>query len=143
MEVDSVVGAFLLIRRVGYIGGSDISEGRKIGKSDFRLPTSDYLDEDFFMYGEDLNLCWRCKEAGYKVWYYPKAAAIHYKGESSSKEPFLMLKAFHDSMWIFYKKHYAANYQPTFNWLVWCGIYLRLAALVFISFFKSDPRVSK
>ena len=124
MEVDSVVGAFLLIRRSV-------------------LDKTGLLDEKFFMYGEDLDLCWRCKEAGYKVWYYPKAIAIHYKGESSSKEPFLMLKAFHDSMWIFYKKHYAANHQLPFNWLVWCGIYLRLGVLVFINFFKSDPRVSK
>jgi GT2 family glycosyltransferase len=140
MEVDSVVGAFLLIRRVGK---SDTSENRISGASDFRLPTSDYLDEDFFMYGEDLDLCWRCKEAGYKVWYYPKTVATHYKGESSSKEPFLMLKAFHDSMWIFYKKHYYKNYPFFLNWLVYWGIYLRLGVLVFINLFKSDPRVSK
>jgi hypothetical protein len=140
MEVDSVVGAFMLIRRVGYIGES---ENRMGGTFNFQLSTFNYLDEDFFMYGEDLDLCWRCKEAGYKVWYYPKTFATHYKGESSKKAPFVMLKAFHDSMWIFYRKHYAANNQLLFNWLVWCGIYLRLGALVFINLFKSNPRVSR
>jgi hypothetical protein len=124
MEVDSVVGAFLLIRKILI---------DKIG----------LLDENFFMYGEDLDWCWRCKEAGFKVWYYPKTTAAHFKGESSRKEPFLMLKAFHDSMWIFYKKHYAGRYLVVLNWLVYCGIYLRLGGLIIINFFKSDPRVSK
>jgi len=140
MEVDSVVGAFLLIRRVGYIGES---ENQIAGTSDFRLPTSDYLDEDFFMYGEDLDLCWRCKQAGFKVWYYPKTIVTHYKGESSRKEPFVMLKAFHNSMWIFYKKHYYKKYPFFLNWLVFCGIYFRFGALVFINLFKADPRVSR
>jgi|GEM_PF-129363 GT2 family glycosyltransferase len=140
MEVDSVVGAFMLIRRAGYIGGS---ENRMAGTSDFRLPTSDYLDEDFFMYGEDLDLCWRCKDAGFKVWYYPKTFIYHYKGESSRKEPFVMLKAFHQSMWIFYKKHYQKKYPFFLNWLVFWGIYLRLGLLIFINLFKSNPRVSK
>ena len=73
MEVDSVVGAFLLIRK---------SLIDKIG----------LLDEKFFMYGEELDWCWRCKEAGFKVWYYPKTVIHHYKGESSKKIPFKSLR---------------------------------------------------
>jgi GT2 family glycosyltransferase len=124
MEVDSVVGAFLLIRK---------SVIDKIG----------LLDEKFFMYGEDLDWCWRCKEAGFKVWYYPKTFIFHYKGESSRKAPFIMLLAFHNSMWIFYKKHYFGKYPVAINWLVFLGIYLRLGVLVIINLFKSEPRVSK
>lgn len=124
MEVDSVVGAFLLIRK---------SIIDKIG----------LLDEKFFMYGEDLDWCWRCKEACFTVWYYPRTTVIHYKGESSRKAPFKMLKAFHDSMWIFYKKHYFGKYPAALNWLVFLGIYLRLGVLVIINLFKSEPRVSK
>jgi GT2 family glycosyltransferase len=136
MEVDSVVGAFMLIRKSALsLFPSPASGGGQGGGGP--------LDEKFFMYGEDLDLCWRCKEAGFKVWYYPKAAATHYKGESSRKAPFVMLKAFHDSMWIFYKKHYCQKYPFILNWLVFCGIYLRLGALVFINLFKSNPRVSK
>ena len=135
MEVDSVVGAFLLIRKSALSFFSSPSGGGQGGGGP--------LDEDFFMYGEDLDLCWRCKEAGFKVWYYPKTFITHYKGESSRKAPFIMLKAFHDSMWIFYKKHYREQYPFFLNWLVYLGIYSRLGGLVFINLFKSDPRVSK
>jgi GT2 family glycosyltransferase len=124
MEVDSVVGAFMLIRR---------SVIDKIG----------LLDESFFMYGEDLDYCWRCKEAGFKVWYVPKTCVFHYKGESSKKAPFLMLKAFHDSMWIFYKKHYAAKYAAPFNALVFTGIYLRMSALAALNLLRKEKYVSK
>ncbi len=113
MEVDSVVGAFMLIRR-------NVMD--KIG----------LLDEDYFMYGEDLDWCWKCKQAGYKVWYYPKTTVTHYKGESSKKAKFKTLKAFHDAMWIFYKKHYAERYFFLFNWLVWLGIYGRLMVLYLV-----------
>ena len=123
MEVDSVVGAFLMIRR-------EVMD--KIG----------LLDEGYFMYGEDLDWCWQCKAAGYKVWYYPKTTVTHYKGESSKKAPFKMLKVFHDSMWIFYKKHYAKNYPFIFNCVVWLGIYGRLTTLTIINSFKNNPRVS-
>lgn len=124
MEVDSVVGAFLLIRK---------SVIDRIG----------LLDEEFFMYGEDLDWCWRCKQAGYKVWYYPKTFITHFKGASSRKVPLAMLKAFHDSMWIFYKKHYAKNYFFVFNWFIFLGIYLRLGVLLLVNSCKSHPRVSK
>ena len=124
MEVDSVVGAFMLIRK---------SVIDKIG----------LLDESFFMYGEDLDYCWRCKEAGFKVWYYPKTFITHYKGASSAKIPFRSLKWFHQAMRIFYKKHYSQNYPTVFNWLVYSGIYLRLGFLLLINAFKSNPTVSK
>ena len=124
MEVDSVMGAFLLIRKTVI---------EKIGM----------LDEDFFMYGEDLDLCWRCKESGFQVWYYPKTSITHFKGSSSSKVAFKALKWFHDAMWIFYRKHYAKKYPPVFNWLVFLGIYLRLSLLVVLNAFKSKPQVSK
>ncbi len=124
MEVDSVVGAFLLIRK---------SVIDKIGP----------LDESFFMYGEDLDWCWRCQKAGFKVWYYPKTAVVHYKGESSAKIPFRALKWFHEAMWIFYKKHYAKQYPAILNLLVYLGINFRLALLIFVNLFKSRPRVSK
>lgn len=148
MEVDSVVGAFLLIRRIGKIGESSFAKATADSQSenrnsDFRLPNGNYLDEDFFMYGEDLDLCWRCKAAGYKVWYYPKTQIIHYKGSSSAKQPFKALKWFHDSMWIFYQKYYAKSHNKFFNSIIWLGIYGRFAALTFINLFKKSPVVSR
>ncbi len=124
MEVDSIVGAFMMVRK---------SLIDKIG----------LLDEKFFMYGEDLDLCWRCKEAGYKVWYHPKTIVIHYKGESSKKVSFKAFYWFHEAMWIFYKKHYAGNYPLIFNWMIWLGIHLRLLALVFINIFRRKKFVSR
>ena len=124
MEVDSVVGAFLLIKK---------SLIDRIG----------FLDESFFMYGEDLDWCWRCKQAGLKVWYYPRTFITHYKGSSSAKTPFKALKWFHESMWIFYNKHYSKDHGKVFNYFIFAGIYLRLGALVFLNLFKSKPVVSK
>jgi GT2 family glycosyltransferase len=124
MEVDSIVGAFMLVRR-------PVMD--KIG----------LLDEEFFMYGEDLDWCWRCKEAGFKVWYYPKTSITHFKGESSKKAPFRTLKVFYDSMWIFYRKHYAKKYPFFFNWLIWLGIYSRFVVLFILNSFKKNPVVSK
>ncbi len=123
-QVDSVMGAFLLVRK---------SVMEKIG----------LLDESFFMYGEDLDWCWRCKAAGYQVWYYPKTSITHFKGSSSKKVPFRALKWFHDAMWIFYRKHYAGQYPFVLNWLVWLGIYGRLAALVILNALKKEKLVSK
>jgi hypothetical protein len=124
MEVDSVVGAFMLIRRV-------LME--KIG----------LLDEDFFMYGEDLDYCFRCREAGFKVWYYPKTLATHYKGESSKIISFQALRWFHDSMWLFYKKHYWQKYPWILHGVVWLGIKARLLVLTVINLFRKKRFVSR
>ncbi len=124
MEVDSVVGAFLAIRRE-------------------TLDRIGLLDESFFMYGEDLDWCWRCKEAGWKVWYYPKTTVRHYKGESSRTMPIRALRWFYDAMWTFYRKHYAARYPAPFSWLVWLGIYGRFSVFALRNLIHTDPRVSR
>lgn len=122
MEVDSVVGAFLLIRR---------SVVDKIG----------LLDENFFMYGEDLDWCWRSREAGFKVWYYPKTSILHYKAESSSKTPMRTLKWHRDAMLIFYKKHYWQKYSVLFNCMVVAGIWLKYFLSVIVNSLKGRSKV--
>jgi GT2 family glycosyltransferase len=124
MAVDSVMGAFLLIRK---------SVVDKIG----------LLDESFFMYGEDLDWCWRVKEAGFKVWYHPTTFITHFKGSSSKRTPYKALKWFHDAMWIFYRKHYAKQYFSLFNWLVFAAIYTRLLFLYMANSFRKEKFVSK
>ncbi len=123
-EVGAVTGAFLMIRR---------SVMEKIG----------LLDEDFFMYGEDLDWCCRCTLACYKVWYFPKVTTIHYKGQSSKKAPYRSLHAFYSAMWIFYKKHYLKKYPFILNWLVYLGIWTKFTAVITINFFKKNKVVSK
>lgn len=115
-EVDSVVGAFMLIRKSV-------------------LEIVGYFDEDYFLYGEDIDLCFRVKKAGFKVMYVPSVKVLHVKGVSSgikkhsqnqsgatSTTKNLALNYFYSTMKVFYKKNYAKKYPFFFNWLVYLGI---------------------
>jgi N-acetylglucosaminyl-diphospho-decaprenol L-rhamnosyltransferase len=86
-EVDSVVGAFMLVR------AEAISE---IG----------LLDESFFMYGEDLDWAYRMKARGWQILYYPEVTVLHVKRASSRQNPRAKVE-FWRAMEIFYRKHYA------------------------------------
>lgn len=101
--VDCLVGAFMLVRRkaIDQVGG---------------------LDEDFFMYGEDIDWCYRIKQAGWDIYYYPKTHIIHYKGASSRKKPFKIIYEFHRAMVLFHKKHYKQQYSWMVNLLVYAGV---------------------
>ena len=102
-EVDALMGAFMLMPR-------------KV------LDKVGLLDEDFFMYGEDIDLCFRIKAAGYSILYYPKARITHYKGGSSKRRRHKVIYDFHQAMWIFYRKHYFKEYNLGINLLVVVGI---------------------
>ncbi len=67
------------------------------------------FDEDFFMYGEDIDLSYRIVKAGYENWMLP-TPMIHYKGESTHKDSMRYVRVFYDAMLIFYRKHF-----PRFN----------------------------
>ena len=64
-----------------------------------------YLDEDFFMYGEDIDLSYRLCKGGYENWYIP-STILHYKGESTHKSSFRYVHVFYEAMLIFFRKHY-------------------------------------
>lgn len=116
-EVDACVGAFMIVPKQAI---------KKVG----------VFDEDFFFYGEDLDWCWRFKEAGYKIVYTPITKIIHYKGASSGiKESSRQLtkatkesktKALKESiraMRIFYKKHFENKYPFFINWLMYLAMW--------------------
>lgn len=63
------------------------------------------LDEDFFMYGEDVDLSYRLLKGGYENWYVP-VEILHYKGESAHKSSFRYVHVFYNAMLIFFRKHY-------------------------------------
>ncbi|MDP2952951.1 MAG: glycosyltransferase family 2 protein [Chloroflexota bacterium] len=105
-EVDSVVGAFMMIR------GETLEE---VG----------YLDEEFFLYGEDLDFAYRAKKAGWKVYYYPQVTVVHYKRRSSSQNRKRAQHEFYRAMHLFYRKHYAKTTPLWLHWLVMIGIILR------------------
>lgn len=67
------------------------------------------FDEDFFMYGEDIDLSYRIVKAGYQNWFLP-TPMVHYKGESTHKDSMRYVRIFYDAMLIFYRKHF-----PRFN----------------------------
>ena len=64
------------------------------------------LDENFFMYGEDIDLSFRLLKGGWQNWYLPYDI-IHYKGESTQKSSFRYVHVFYQAMLIFFRKHYA------------------------------------
>jgi GT2 family glycosyltransferase len=105
-EVDCLMGAFMLMPKTA-------------------LDKTGLLDEDFFMYGEDIDLCYRIKETGYKILYYPKATITHYKGGSSKKKRTKVIYDFHNAMWIFYKKHYYSKYNFAITFFVFLGIWTK------------------
>ncbi len=84
------------------------------------------FDEDFFMYGEDIDLSYRMLKTG-KMNYYLPSSIIHYKGESSRKNTFRYVYVFYEAMYIFFKKHYSS-----YNWIlsipIRSAIYLRGAS---------------
>ena len=63
------------------------------------------LDEDFFMYGEDIDLSYRLLKGGWQNWYLP-FDIVHYKGESTQKSSFRYVHVFYQAMLIFFRKHY-------------------------------------
>ena len=104
-EVDSVVGAFMLVR------GAAIQQ---IG----------LLDEAFFMYGEDLDWAFRIKQAGWQVWYNPAVTVLHVK-EAASKTSSKARYEFYRAMLLFYRKHYEATTPRWLHWLIVGGIGVR------------------
>ena len=86
------------------------------------------LDETYFMYGEDIDLCYKIKELGYDIVYYGKEEIIHYKGASGKNRK--LLYEFHKSMNIFYDKHYKKEDNILINGItylsIWILYYLKL-----------------
>ena len=122
-EMDSGIGACLMVRRTALdqVGG---------------------FDADYFMYGEDIDLCHRLKHGGWKVWYEPAAVAVHVKGASTRQATGRMLFEFHNSMWKFHAKHYAEELPAFANGLVWASIWARWAALRARAALTKNPTVS-
>ena len=103
--VEAVSGSFLMFRR-------ELIE--KIG----------LLDEQFFLYGEDLDVCYRALQAGWLVEYYAEATVTHLKSRSSDQNAAVNTRHFYNAMKIFYTKHYAPTANPLQNGLVRAGIEL-------------------
>jgi len=89
------------------------------------LDKSGYLDEDFFMYGEDIDLSYRITQAGYKIYYHPKTRVIHYRGESTKKSSINYVFIFYQAMVIFARKHFSPNRAQIFAFLIQIAVWAR------------------
>ncbi|OAB41811.1 glycosyltransferase family 2 protein [Paenibacillus antarcticus] len=104
--VDCLVGAFMMVRSetIEQVGG---------------------LDETFFMYGEDIDWCYRIKQAGWGIYYYPRTSIVHYKGGSARRRPTRIIYEFHRAMFVFHRKHYKDQYFWGINMVIYTGIGLK------------------
>jgi GT2 family glycosyltransferase len=113
--VDAVNGAFMLIRRSA-------------------LESVGLFDEGYWMYMEDLDLCYRLKQAGGLTWYEPAAEALHVKhGTSGAFRSPRLVWAFHYGMFRFYRKHYAQKRSAALTALVYAGIAIRALGTLLVS----------
>lgn len=103
-SVDAISGAFMMTPRKVFeeLGG---------------------FDQDFFMYGEDLDYCFRTKETGRQVIYYPRFSILHLKGRSGfALKKGETARQFYRSMKLFYRKHYRQKYGMATNLLAYAAI---------------------
>ena len=85
------------------------------------------FDERFFMYGEDIDLCFRIRRQGYEVWYYPFIEIVHLKGKSSAKRQIRSRFYFYEAMIIYSRKYRKIQNSFFPVWLMWLGITVQAA----------------
>jgi hypothetical protein len=83
------------------------------------------LDEDYFMYGEDIDLSYRIQQGGYENYYFPGTRIIHYKGESTRKSSVNYVIVFYKAMIIFASKHFSRQHARIFSFLIHLAVYAR------------------
>jgi len=132
IKVDALCGAAMMVRRevIDQVGLMDVS---------------------YIMYGDDIDWCYRMKQAlksnssgqaGWKVYYLPEAEMIHYGGRGGSrKQSYRNIFEFHRAMAIFHSKHYAKRYFFLLNWLVYSGIWFKCGLSLVKNLFRKEKYV--
>ena len=115
-EIDCLTGAFMFVRNEA-------------------LENAGLFDETFFMYGEDIDLCYRIKKEGWKIIYYGKDSITHLKGSSSKKQKNKLIYEFYHAMYIYYKKHHADESSFIVNIVVYFGISVLCIIKLFLNLF--------
>jgi GT2 family glycosyltransferase len=117
-DVDVISGAFMFIRKSA-------------------LEKTGLLDEDFFMYGEDIDLSYRFIKAGYHNIYFPSTTIIHYKGESTKKSSINYVVIFYKAMIIFARKHFKESTARYFSFFIHLAIYFRAGLSILTRFIRN------
>lgn len=118
IEVDALVGACMMmpthvVREVGL------------------------LDEAYFMYGEDLDWCYRFKQYGWRIVYVAEAVVHHVKRASSRQRPVQTIRHFYDAMRIFFRRYYADTTPFVVRWMIEFGITLKEQLSLVRNYFRS------
>ena len=123
-QVDVLAGAFMLVEKnvLDKTGG---------------------FDEQFFMYGEDIDLSCRIQKAGYKNYYFSEATIIHFKGESTKKENLKYVEVFYGAMTLFVSKHYSGLKAALYNVFIQCAIWLKVVSIFSKKLFFSIEKNKK
>jgi GT2 family glycosyltransferase len=118
--VDAVSGSCMLIRRAVL---------EQIG----------LLDERFFAYQEDADFCFRAKQAGWQIYYYPGAQIIHYASQGGSRiNAYRSIYEWHKSYFLYYRKNLAARYVFLFNWFYYAVMVLKLGSALLVNLFRKE-----
>ncbi|MDH5634034.1 MAG: glycosyltransferase family 2 protein [Gammaproteobacteria bacterium] len=106
VEVEAISGAMMLVRKsvLEEIGG---------------------WDENYFLHCEDLDICMRLRQKGWKILFVPDAPAKHFQGSCGRSRPLFVEWHKHKGMMRFYRKFFRHQYPGAFMWLVSCGVWLR------------------
>ncbi len=107
-EIEVLTGAFMMIKKAV-------------------LDEVGYLDERFFMYGEDIDLSYRIIQANHKIFYHPVTTIIHFKGESTKKDTLAYIRTFYGAMKGFAHKHYSGQKASLLSITLNLAIYFRAA----------------
>jgi len=114
-EVDRIKGASMLVRRqtINAVGG---------------------MSEDYFMYAEEDDWCFRIKRQGWKIYYYPKAEVIHYEGSSVKQISHSMFLRLHQSKLLFFRRYYGPTSVQLLKgiWLTGYGVRLAVVSLLWV-----------
>lgn len=110
-EIDILSGAFMWMRKKA-------------------LDDVGLLDEQFFMYGEDIDLSWRLVQGGWRNHYLASTSIIHYKGESTKKGSLNYVLVFYRAMLLFAAKHFEGRQAKLFSWMIRLAIYGRAALAI-------------
>jgi hypothetical protein len=122
-EVPAVSGSCMLIRREVI---------KQVG----------HFDEQFYAFQEDADLCFRARQAGWKVFYVPTSAVVHFGGEGGSAvRPYFGVYHWHRSYYLYFEKHLAKDYCFLFNWLYYGLMVIKFCWAMLVTFFRKKKMV--
>ncbi len=135
--------SFFASYRLGHIPEKEISDVEVLSGACMFLNVSEkelqQFDSDFFMYGEDIDISYRIRKAGYRLVYMGNETIVHFKGESTNKRQWWYSYWFYKTMWMFREKHFKGFLNKIINTLLFPTIWL----LMLLAFIKSQLKGQK